>query len=230
MRKEVMQNNEVNPLNVSTKRYEELFENELPSEMNAFITFFFIGAPFPLPEDPREEQICNGMVSILNSGHQITSLSNLVSPTPTIYLNTFATPEFDFLVDSNCPVQQAWILDGLFIDLAFSTNPEPDEIQKLGGLVGMRLLNQWNIAFGSVEPPALSPLVLPNLAPSVYGEIVGDVFENEVFVWTKVLAQIRTQWLVMARAVLMGRDPHTELKRFISAGGKSHFDYPFLCP
>jgi hypothetical protein len=218
------------PLNEAGEEYSADFDKMSPPQINAYLSIFRIGADFPLPDDPREEQLLDG---ILDSEEvylsRDPSKSGLVRSSQ-IILHTYATPEFPFLLEKMHAAESAWVCDDLFLDMAFLTNPEPSEDEKISAILGMRFLNHWHLTSGSIDPRDHVPLAIPSISPTNYEEIVGEAFASKTGLWTRELAVLQTRWLVFARAILQGRDPVTEWERFEATGSVLHFDYPRMCP
>jgi hypothetical protein len=59
---------------------------------------------------------------------------------------------------------------------------------------------------------------------------VRNYYRSGVGLWLKVLVEHRNKILVMARAIMLGRDPVAEYDLFVRAGGVYFLDCPRLCP
>jgi hypothetical protein len=234
----VMNENLVLPLNYSSRQgYIDDFEAVPPPRIDAYLALFRTDVDFPLPDDPREPLLSQGVLAADKEYSQLDIPKSGQTYLSTITLGTYTLPEFPFLLDGMNASEQSWVFDNIFLDLAFFedtdiTCDDEDEadMQTLHGVAGMRFLNRWHIATGSIEPAHHFPMVMPGIQAYGYRNVVGDVFEKGAGVWIRSLAGLRTRSLVFARAILQGRDPVVEWERFCALGGKLHFEYPVICP
>ena len=83
---------------------------------------------------------------------------------------------------------------------------------------------------GAADPSA--QVAVPASAEDAHDfeQEVRNHYRSGVGVWPKVLEEHRSRVLVMAHAIMLGRDPVTEYDLFKAVGGLHHFDYVRLCP
>jgi hypothetical protein len=63
-----------------------------------------------------------------------------------------------------------------------------------------------------------------------WSQAVGDLFKNGVGVWSRALLEHRNMIQIICRALIMGRDPVTEYRRFQASGATYFLDQPHVCP
>ena len=83
---------------------------------------------------------------------------------------------------------------------------------------------------GATDPSA--QVAVPASAEDAHDfeQEVRNHYRSGVGVWPRVLEEHRSRVLVMAHAIMLGRDPVAEYDRFLRAGGVYFLDYPTLCP
>jgi hypothetical protein len=95
---------------------------------------------------------------------------------------------------------------------------------------GMSFLDDQYLLTKSLDPSAHKPFQIEEAFARTFRLVVGGVFQERVGWWCRTLAEPRARFMVMYYALEHGRDPVAEWQKFVSAGGKHHFDYLNLFP
>lgn len=123
-----------------------------------------------------------------------------------------------------------WAIDGLYIETGYF-NP----IDAGGRNVDQSIFNAmmlYDVAVSQsrfLDPKSHSPLKVGSRFASQWTNAVGDLYKSRTGFWCDVLQDHRTLILIVSRALVAGRDPQTEYRRFKAAGGEYFLEYTHLC-
>ncbi len=146
---------------------------------------------------------------------------------------------FEFLVGERQSVTwsimpasaKKWDADGLFLEAGYYNRLNVGLRHPQQEIVNAMMLYDVGVAeTGLVEPDIHPPLLVGQRFAQDWTSAVDDLFLARIGVWNRELLDHRTMVLIICRALLTGRDPAVEYRRFKDAGGEYFLDYPRLCP
>lgn len=97
-------------------------------------------------------------------------------------------------------------------------------------LVSMDLFDHLVIQAGSCDAQDHPAIPVNTETATAYEILVGDVYRSGWGHMNRLLIEYRNKVLIAAGAILSGRDPVDEYRRFVAAGGWYYLQYPNLCP
>ena len=134
-----------------------------------------------------------------------------------------------FLIALLHPKQLDWMHNGVYLQAGYYGEPGVADIAR-SVACAMTFYDACVCTQGATDPSAhVAVLASPENAHD-FERLVQNYYRSGVGVWPKVLVEHRNHVLVMAHAIMLGRDPVAEYDRFKAAGGIHHFDYVRLCP
>lgn len=179
------------------------------------------GTSVPVPDI---QSLTAKIEEMLQSGS--TWLSRLC-PTPATELEiisaeTTLDPALKILLH---PSQIEWCVGGRYPVIGYADRERtmlctPEKIA-----TGMLLLDRWLIDYGTADPDQYAPMIVEPDTATAYESAISDEFLNGGGLWRERLVNPRTIAQVMLRALLLSRDPETELQSFIASGGYVFTDY-----
>lgn len=125
--------------------------------------------------------------------------------------------------------QLDWMHSGAYLQAGYYGEPGVAGIARTVACA-MTFYDSCICTQGAMDPSA--QVAVPASAEDArdFDREVQNHFRSGIGLWLKVLVEHRNKILVMARAIMLGRDPGAEYDRFKAAGGLHHFDYVRLCP
>lgn len=134
-----------------------------------------------------------------------------------------------FLIALLHPKQLNWMHNGVYLQAGYYGEPGVAGIAR-SVACAMTFNDTCVCTQGATDPSA--HVAVPASAKDAHDfeRLVQNYYRSGVGVWPKVLVEHRNRVLVMAHAIMLGRDPVAEYNRFLKARGVSFLDYPTLCP
>ena len=225
------------PFNMAYHEYVKMFERKPPQGLYSHLSLITISGTTDADADRENEKIDNSQYNKLLDQFlpdgvlclQCTAsvMSDVIAvPLPDAGIS--GSSRFKFQPDLN-PAD--WICNGIYLQTGFAMMVDcPCDQRRQSITVAMLGYDIMVALTGSIEPRDHDSSLLQPINKQAWENMIQTTFSCECCLMCRDLRETRNKWLVFARAILMGRNPIVEWKRFRDAGGWYFLQYPHLCP
>jgi hypothetical protein len=227
----------VQPFNLTDREYAKMFERQVPEGLYSHLSLIPLHGTADADADRERRKIDDADYGILinyflPNGISVLELTVSLLGELITMLFPIGGLSNNHLLKFQPDLNPAdWIYKGIYLQIGFGRRLPCSCDGRLhsmtSAMVGYDILVATT---GSIEPKDHNPSILQPINKLAWENVIQTAYSSSCCLMIRDLIETRNKWLILARAVLMGRNPIVEWKRFKAAGGWYFLQYPTLCP